>query len=174
MISVLVLSLLAAPSAALKLQPPTVKTTGNSYVLILSPQLESAAAKYVDDHPGIRLATFTDTREGDEVRKMMAAGEIQFPYALWKDLNRDGLLDVVLVFISKKVVNQWAWHDWFIVAFHGTSAATFVPVAITKTQGSCLDSLVPHKADDWVEFSCFGVAAGAFRWNGKTYQVKAM
>jgi hypothetical protein len=97
---------------------------------------------------------------------------MQYPFACWGDLNRDGLLDVALVFVSEKSVNTWGWREWSIVAFHGNPTGQFTPVLVTKDTSGCFDGMLYDKKDNSVEFSCFGVASGSFRWSGNRYVVE--
>lgn len=160
------------PEPAALSQPSVQKLSDNNYSLSLPPSLQAAVNAYIGRNRGIRLASFRDSNGGEDLKKYMDSGEIRYPFACWGDLNRDGFLDVALVFVSNKAINSWDWHEWHIVAFHGDSSGSYKAVPVTKEQSGCFDALLYHKDENWVEFSCFGVAAGSFRWNGSRYVVK--
>jgi len=47
-----------------------------------------------------------------QITEYMTSGEMQFPFAVWRDLNRDGFEDLALVFASKSTINNWGWRKW--------------------------------------------------------------
>ena len=100
------------------------------------------------------------------------SGRMQYQYACWGDLNRDGFLDVAMIFVSKSPVNNWDWHDWLIVAFHGNTTGNYNPTVITKDRSGCLDGVLYEKAKNEAELICFGVGGGSFKWDGKRYVVR--
>jgi len=152
--------------------PFAKRLADGTYTLVLPQRLQEAVAQFLRRNAGLRLANFNDSGGGEELVHYMRSGEMQYPFACWGDLNRDGYLDVALVFVSKQPVNNWGWREWWIVAFHGSRRGQFTPVVVTKDSSGCFDGMLYHKKDNSVEFSCFGVAAGSFRWNGNHYVVQ--
>jgi hypothetical protein len=154
-------------------QAPSVKRLADgTYDLVLTPNQQNAVTQLLGRNPGLRLANFKDSGDQQKVVQVMQVGQMQYPFACWGDLNRDGYLDVALVFVSKQPVNNWGWREWWIVAFHGSRRGQFTPVVVTKDTSGCFDGMLYHKKNNSVEFSCFGVAAGSFRWNGNHYVVQ--
>jgi len=154
-------------------QAPSVKRLADgTYDLVLTPNQQNAVTQLLGRNPGLRLANFKDSGDQQEVVQFMQAGQMQYPFACWGDLNRDGYLDVALVYVSKEPVNNWGWREWWIVAFHGSRRGQFTPVLVTKDTSGCFDGMLYDKKDNSVEFSCFGVASGSFRWSGNRYVVE--
>src|ERR1700676_2741228 len=95
--------------------------------------------------------------------------EVQFPYLLWGDFNRDGLPDFVVAFFSRTRVNSNGWRNWMLVVFHGAPGGKYVPVIAAKDQwGACFDGMLYHPVRKQVEYWC-GSGGGTFRWNGSRY-----
>jgi hypothetical protein len=154
--------------------PFAKRLADGTYTLVLPQRLQEAVAQFLRRNAGLRLANFNDSGGGEELVHYMRSGEMQYPFACWGDLNRDGLLDVALVFVSEKSINTWGWREWWIVAFHGNPTGQFTPVVVTKDSSGCFDGLLYHRRENWVEFFCSGVAAGSFKWGNDRYVVKPM
>jgi len=162
------------------LQPPSVeKLASGDYALKLTPPQQEVVDEFLRHHPGLRLTHFDDIGGNREevIPHMQAADRYlnmpkwQFPYACWADLNRDGFLDVALVFVSKKPVNSWGWREWWIVVFQGSPDESFRPTIVTKEQNGCLAGMYSSQKRNTVEYVCFPSGVGSFRWNGKRYVV---
>lgn len=162
-------------------EPPWVqKLPRGAYVLRLTPQQLVAVSQVLSTGPSMRIATYDDVGPGaeDVAERMQCRGcftpEMQFPYACWGDLNRDGFQDVVVVLVSRSAVNNWGWREWWIVVLEGTPGGTFDPIVVAKEQNGCLAGVLYHPDENVIEFACFGVAAGNLRWDGKRYLVTPM
>lgn len=164
------------------LEPKVHKLQNGDYELDLTPRQKRAVDMFLSKNPSVRLVTSPVanlTPEGlqsvrEQIDASMKSGEMQFPFASWHDFNNDGRLDLALVFVSKSVVNSYKWREWSIVVFEGSSSGIDIPVVVTKFQAGCLDGLIYEKSSDSVQFSCFNVAGGSFRWNGHAYDVRPM
>ena len=149
------------------------------YELRLSQNQQQAVQAFLSTHPGLQLVT---THPGGltaawlkQAQGYMNSGEMQFPYAAWRDFNRDGFQDLALVFSSKTPINSWGWHQWWIVVFEGTAAGQMKPVVVTNSeQGSCFDGMLYQKKTNTTAFACFNVATGTFRWDGRQFIVRHM
>lgn len=154
-------------------QPPSVRKLSNGeYALTLTPAQQAAMDQFLALNSNLKLAEFKDSSGGDQLIQYMSSGEVQYPFACWGDLNRDGFMDVALVFISKRPINSNNWHEWWIVVFHGNSSGKYTTVLVTIDRSGCFDAMLYHRDENRIEFSCFDVAAGSFRWNGNRYVVQ--
>jgi hypothetical protein len=191
--AILALFFVVAPAAAKVLQktnaisrdeqvPAVHKLQTGDYELVLTLNQRRAVDAFLSKNPSIRLVTsnianLTPTglqSVREQIAASMKSGEMQFPFASWHDFNKDGRLDIALVFASKSIVNSYKWREWRIVVFEGSSSGTYNPIVVTTFQGGCLDGLTYRKASNSVQFSCFDVAGGSFRWNGHAYDVTPM
>src|SRR3569623_316293 len=92
--------------------PSVVKLDNGDYELRLTSSQKVAVERFLKEYPKLRLPTYKEAAKDEEVPKYMKAGDevfprMQFPYAVWGDLNRDKLLDVAMVFVTKKPVNSY-------------------------------------------------------------------
>lgn len=149
------------------------------YELRLSQTQQEAVQKFLNTHPGLQLITaHPGGLTADwlkHVRGYMDSGEMQFPYAAWRDFNNDGFQDLALVFASKTPINSWGWRQWWIVVFEGTASGQLKPVVVTDSErGSCFDGMFYDRNTNVTAFACFNVATGTFRWDGKQFVVRHM
>lgn len=171
----------SAPEAPSSAQSTFVRSTGNGeLVLELSESQQRGVTSFLNQNPYMQaLTTYVpaapspglEAQRRQNMEAAMKSGEMQFPYASWRDFRGTGHSDLALFFVSKQAVNSWGWRHWQIVIFEeGESDATVV----TQFDSGCVDGLVYHENTRTAEFYCFGVAAGTFHWNGQNYDVKPM
>lgn len=162
--------------------PSARKLANGDYALDITPQQQQAINDFIRGNPKLDLASFKRqnlTPEGleyvlEEIEPYMKSGEMQFPFACWGDLNRDGLLDFVRVFVTKGTVNSWGWREWWVVAFHGSSDGVFRPNIVVKDRMGCFDGMFYDQAKNSVKYVCFPSGIGRFRWTGKRYEVEQL
>lgn len=162
----------AAPRLISSTAAPEARALGNgAYGLALPQPLWEAVNAYLRPRDAVRLATWADA--SNDGKAAMRQGQLQYPFALWRDLDGDGHLDVALVFVSQKRTNSFAWRDWNIVVFRQWSDGRFQDLPVTTFNGSCFDGLIYVPQFDHVEYGCFEVAVGSFRWGGQGFLVDA-
>lgn len=167
--------------ASSDLQSPSAVKLGNGdYELRLTSSQRAAVDQFLKEHPQLRLPTYTEAAsKNDEVPKYMKAGDeffprMQFPYAVWGDLNRDKFLDVAMALVTKEPVNSYGWREWWLVVFQGSASGAFRPKLVTKDQNSCLAGMFYDERMNTVTYTCFPSGIGSFHWNGKTYVAEAL
>jgi serine/threonine protein kinase len=149
---------------------PTVEAPRpGEFALALPARVWDAVDAYLAPRSNLRLATWADASA--DSRAAMTEGRMQFPFALWRDLDADGDLDVALVFVSTTATNQWGWRDWPIVVFRAWPDGHFDDVGVTVVNGSCFDGMLYVAEARHVEYGCFEVAVGSFAWNGQGFSV---
>lgn len=163
-----------------QLWPPTVtKLRNGTYSLKFSPSQQVAVDKFLRQHPALKPANFSDRNPDygeyiwNKIRPDIESGEMQFPFAVWGDINRDGFLDIALAFVTKKAVNNWGWREYWIVVFQGASGGQYNPIVATRDQIGCFDGMYYRRESNTVEYACIPSSSGygRFRWNGMRYQV---
>jgi hypothetical protein len=170
----------SSSQAASKLEPPSVlKLTNGGYELRLTRAQQEAVDQFLKNHPTLRLPAYREAADkNEEVTAYMQAGDeffpkMQFPYAVWGDLNHDGLLDLAMAIVTKKPVNSYGWREWWLVVFQG-GGGTYKPIVVTKEQNSCLAAMFYVEKENTVKYGCFPSGLGSFHWNGKAYVAEAL
>ncbi|HEX8453965.1 MAG TPA: hypothetical protein VF647_17905 [Longimicrobium sp.] len=154
-----------APRLISSTHAPEVRALANGdYTLALPQPLWDAVNAYLRPRDAIRLATWSDASK--DGKAAMRQGQLQYPFALWRDLDGDGDLDIALVFVSEKRTNSFAWRDWNVVVFRQWPDGRFQDLPVTTMNGSCFDGMIYVPEFDHVEYGCFEVAVGSFRWAG--------
>jgi hypothetical protein len=145
-----------------------------------SAEQDAALVAFLKAHPGYQAAScqslgLSDAscrgaqKEWEQVVRGVPNAELQFPYLLWGDFNKDGLPDFVVAFFSRAHVNSYGWRNWMLVVFQGAPGGKYVPVIAAKdTWGACFDGMLYHPVRKQVEYWC-GSGGGTFRWNGSRY-----
>lgn len=171
----------SSSQAASKLEPPSaVKLENGEYELRLTSPQQQAVEQFLKAHPELRLPSYQEAAgKNDEVPAYMKAGDeyfpkMQFPCAAWGDLNRDGLLDVAVAFVTKKPVNSYGWREWWLVVLQGGRDDTYKATLVTKEQNSCLAAMFYIEEENTVKYGCFPSGLGSFHWNGKGYETRAL
>jgi hypothetical protein len=141
------------------------RSADGEYRLALPAPLWSAVDEFLVSHPVLRLAQWSDA--GADSRTEMESGRMQYPFALWRDLDEDGDEDIALVFASTVTVEP----DWSIVVFRAVPGSRYDDVTVTTMSG-CFDGMLYVQEFRHVEFGCFEVAVGAFSWNGRGFSVE--
>lgn len=150
---------------------PEVRSMGQDvYALALPDALWQAVDAFLRPRPDLRMADWSDA--SPDGIAAMAEGRLQHPFALWRDLDGDGDLDVTLVFVSSGTTNDWNWRDWHVVVFRGWPDGHFDDVSVTTMNGSCFDGMIYVSEFRHVEYGCFEVAVGAFSSNGRGFSVE--
>lgn len=149
---------------------PEIRVLGEGgYALALPQPLWDAVNAYLRPRDAVRLATWSDASK--DGKTAMQQGQLQYPFALWRDLDGDGDLDVALVFVSVKPTNSFAWRDWNVVVFLQGPNGRFQDLPVATVNGACFDGMIYVPAFDHVEYGCFDVAVGSFRWGGQGFLV---
>jgi hypothetical protein len=164
---------------------PIMETTpqGTHQVRFNAAQM-SGINSFLQTHPGYKAAScetlsLTDAacielnKEWESITRR-ANAQVQSPFVVWADLNKDGFLDLALPFLSLASVNGWGWRNWMLVVFQGAPNGTFAPVIVANGQwGACFDGMLYHPERKQVEYWC-NTGGGSFRWNGSRYVAKPM
>lgn len=165
-----------SPSPSLQLLSARRMSDGN-YELSLPPQQQAAVDQFLHEHndvviPTLKKEDLSDPGRNNERDKLFRSGKMQHPFACWGDLNKDGLQDFAMVFVSTNAVNQYDWRDWWIVVFQGNSSGKYDPQVVSKEQAGCFSWMLYNQKTNHVRFECLEVAAGEFYWDGKRYVVR--
>jgi hypothetical protein len=168
----------ASPSSPSDGLPAVQSAQDGGLVLQLSEWQKTAVSSFLSEHPGVQALTSVSKTSGgradvawEDIDKYMKSGDMQFPYAAWRDFAGTGHNDLALVFVSQGAVNSWGWRKWQIVIFRQNEPHATV---VTAFDSGCLDGLLYNNKTNTVEFYCSGVASGDFHWNGQSYDVKPM
>lgn len=166
------------PSTSPLPQLPSARRMSNgNYEITLLAQQQSAVDEFLREHndvviPTLRKEDLSDPGRNNERDKLFRSGKMQHPFACWGDLNKDGIQDFAMVFVSTNAVNEYDWHDWWIVVFQGNSSGKYDPQVVSKEQAGCFSWLLYNQKTNHVRFECLEVAAGEFYWDGKRYVVR--
>jgi hypothetical protein len=172
---------------------PVVPTAGSPTVEItplgthqarFTPAQMQAIDSFLRSHPGYKtvncqtlaLSASACTNLDHEWESIVrrASAQVQSPFAVWGDFNKDGVVDFALPFFSSTAVNNWGWRNWLLVVFQGSSKGTFSPVIVTQDRcGLCFDGILYHPARKQVEYWC-NTGGGSFRWDGTRYVAKSL
>jgi|SRR5579872_74912 len=164
--------------------PFTQISPDGTHAIHFSDRQQAAINSFLRSHPDLQLANCQAlglaaqacTKGYQEWIDLVqrAKADVQFPFALWGDFNRDGLIDFALPFFNPIPVNNWGWRNWQIVVFQGVQDGSFRPVvAMTDKWGLCFDGMLYHPVRKQIEYWC-GSGGGSVRWNGSRYVGKAM
>jgi hypothetical protein len=183
-------------TAAIMGEPPVVTMDAHGCpVLKLNEMQHAAVKKFLLSHPTVEMYDFTasDYTDGSCLdiyqqwkTSMDPATDIgQYPLAAWGDFNRDGYLDIVLFFVSKKPVITHKWpmngtyvytyeHNWYVVVFHGSQSGSYLPVVAGRDHwAKALDGVIYHTKRHRVEY-WFKTAGGSIQWTRTGYKCVPM
>lgn len=180
-----VTSIAAQPRPKTPQTTPTIETGPvGQHTLHLTEPMQKAVAAFLRANPAFSAANCETLHLGDtqcsEAYKnwqdvaRFAKAQPQFPYALWADLNGDGMLDFVIPFFSRTAANNFGWRTWKLVVFLGSRDGIFRPVvAMRDVWGACFDGMIFNPSRKQVEYWC-GSGGGSFRWIGSAFVGKPL
>ena len=166
------------PQLGKKMETPpivTIKPNGSREILFAPKQFDEINA-FLKQNPDMELFTKEniDQYSKAEFAEYYKSGMMQFQYSCWGDFDSDKVLDVVVIFRSRKVVNNFNWHTFNFVLLKGQTNGSYSASTIYSFEGGCLDGLLYHKNDNAIEFFCSGVASGVLKWKNGKLTVKEM
>jgi len=161
------------------------------HTLELTASQRDAVAKFQQAHPQMYMADCASLEYADaeciETYKewydiaMFAKANVQYPFAVWGDFNRDGYLDLTVFFVSRQpaVTHKWPMgggkfqytydYQWWVVVFHGTKDGSYSPVIAARDQWArALDGVIFEPTRKRIEY-WFKTAGGSVKWTGAGY-----